>query len=44
LIALILERDVAQSILRSLGRASNPPAIARARSPEGPAGWMDSIA
>lgn len=34
LIALILEREVAQSILRSLGLPSDPPPIARARSPD----------
>jgi hypothetical protein len=33
-IALILEREVARSILRSLGRSSDPPPIARARSPD----------
>jgi hypothetical protein len=30
----LLERDIAQSILRSLGRESAPPPFARARSPD----------
>ena len=33
-IALILEREVAQSILQSLGLPDRPPPIARARSPD----------
>jgi hypothetical protein len=42
-IALIIEGDVAQSILNSLGLDSAPPPIARARSPDfydaPPADW-----